>query len=72
VTINGTSNSSFTGTILAPKSHCELNGTGLGDGFKSQIICDTIDVTGTADLKLVYDSEENYQPRVPATVELTQ
>ncbi len=72
VRINGSSDSSFTGTVLAPKAHCQLNGTGNGDGFNSQIICDTIDVTGTADLELTYDASENYQPLVPATVELTQ
>lgn len=72
VRINGSSDSGFTGTILAPKAHCQLNGTGNGDGFNSQIICDTIDVTGTADLELTYDASENYQPLVPATVELTQ
>jgi len=53
--LSGNSGSTFTGTILAPTSHVELHGTGGTIGLHSNIIADTIDVTGTGDIDITYD-----------------
>jgi hypothetical protein len=53
--LSGNSGSTFTGTILAPASHVELHGTGGTIGMHSNIIADTIDITGDGTLDLTYE-----------------
>lgn len=71
-TINGNSGSYFTGTMFFPSAEVQINGTGAADGFHSQVIGDTVDMSGTADLNIVYNEGENYTVRDPAQVELAQ
>jgi hypothetical protein len=72
VTLNGTSSSYIQGTIFVPGAEVQLNGTGGADGFHSQIIGNRVDLSGTADLHVVYDSAENFVLREPGKVELTE
>ncbi len=58
--INGNSDSEFTGTIYCPESDLTLNGTGDTYGYHSQIIGRTVELGGTAYLKINYNSDENY------------
>jgi hypothetical protein len=55
--LSGNSGSTFTGTILAPASHVELHGTGGTIGLYSNIIADTIDVSGTGDIDIIYNED---------------
>ena len=71
-TINGDSGSSFTGTMFIPEAEVQINGTGGADGFHSQVIGKTVDMSGTSDLNIVYNEDENYSLREPAQVELTE
>lgn len=71
-TINGNSGSSFTGTMFFPGAEVQINGTGGANGFHSQVIGDTVDMSGTADLDIIYDPDENYTLRRPPQVELTE
>ena len=71
-TINGDSGSTFTGTMYFPGAEVQINGTGSTDGFHSQVIGDTVDMSGTADMSIIYNEDENYQVRDPAQVELTE
>lgn len=71
-TINGSSGSHFTGSMYFPSAEVQINGTGAADGFHSQVIGDTVDMSGTADIGIIYDQDENYQVRKPAQVELTE
>lgn len=71
-TINGDSNSSFTGTIFIPGAEVQVNGTGGADGFHSQIVGYKVDLSGTADMKIVYQPEEQYVIREPGKVDLTE
>jgi hypothetical protein len=71
-TINGDSGSHFTGTMFFPSAEVQINGTGAADGFHSQVVGDKVDMSGTADLNILYDPDENYNVRKPAQVELTQ
>jgi Flp pilus assembly protein TadG len=72
ITINGSNQSAWTGMILSPGSNCKLNGSGAPDGLNSQIICDTIDVSGSAAVKIHYSDSQNYDGTVPPQIELTQ
>lgn len=68
--INGNSDSSFVGTILAPASDIQINGTAGTEGYHSQIIGYTIDLIGTADLLVEYDQSENVIVTFPPAIEL--
>jgi hypothetical protein len=69
VQINGTSDSVFTGLILAPRSEIELNGTG-GNSYVGQVVGWNVLVGGTADLFLVYNPEDVYN--TPTSIELAK
>ncbi len=76
IDLGGTSGSSYAGTIYAPgprdanKQKCTFSGTSGTVAVKSNIICDTIEVTGTANVEIHYKASQNYQ--VPPMIELSQ
>jgi hypothetical protein len=70
VTMNGTANTTYIGSILAPSSEITLNGTLDGDAFHSSVIGRTIKLTGTGFFNVYYDSEKNYW--FPPQIELTK
>lgn len=71
-TINGDSNSHFFGTMYLPGAEVQINGTGAADGFHSQVIGNTVDMSGTSTLNILYEGGENYKKRDPGQVELTE
>ncbi len=71
-TINGDSGSHFTGTMFFPSAEVQINGTGASDGFHSQVIGYKVDMSGTSDLNIFYDADENYIVREPPKVDLTE
>ena len=71
ITLNGNSESGFTGTILAPAADISIDGTG-GSGLHGQIIGYTVDLSGTSETSIVYDNDENWDAPVPPKIELTQ
>jgi hypothetical protein len=71
ITINGNSESSFKGTILAPCSDVSIEGTG-GSGLQGQIIGYTVDLAGTSNTTIIYNEAQNWQAPVPPKIELTQ
>jgi hypothetical protein len=71
ILINGNSGSSFTGTILAPAADVTINGTG-GTGLHGQIIGYTVDLSGTSDTSIVYNNSENWNPLIPAQIQIAQ
>jgi hypothetical protein len=72
VLINGNSGSEFTGTILAPSSLITMKGSSGGTAVNSQIIGYSIDMAGTGNLTITYNSEENAQFNAPPSMELVQ
>jgi len=72
VIINGNSDSSFVGTFLAPASDIQVNGTAGTEGYHSQIIGYTIDLIGTADMRIEYDQNENLIVPYPPRLELVE
>ncbi|HEX9675184.1 MAG TPA: Tad domain-containing protein [Anaerolineales bacterium] len=69
VKITGNSGSTYTGTIYAINSDCTVNGTGDSIGLlSSQIVCDTIKITGTALVNIDYAEDEAYS--LPPAIDL--
>ena len=71
ITINGNSSSSFTGTIFAPAADIVISGTGSG-GLHGQVIGYTVDLSGTSDTSIIYDNSENWNPLIPAQLQVAQ
>ncbi len=71
-TINGSSGSSFYGTMFFPDAEAQINGTGGTTGFHSQVVADKVDMSGTSEMVIHYDPTENYMVREPARVDLTE
>jgi len=70
ITINGNSESTFAGTILAPASPIDLNGTGSADGFHCQLVGYTVDLSGGTDMTIRYNDSENWDAPTPPSIEL--
>jgi hypothetical protein len=73
--LEGTSDSSFVGTIYAPDGDIELAGTGDADSggddpvqFHTQLIGQNVSITGNVDLDINFQASEN--ATVPAKLEL--
>ncbi len=71
ITINGNSNTTITGTILAPCSHIQVNGTG-DSGINGQIIGYTIDLGGNEASIIHYDDELNFDSLTQPKLEFKQ
>lgn len=72
VTINGTNDSTFTGSILAPSAPIRLLGTGAVDGFNSQVIGYTVEWGGTSDGIVRYNDSLNFDSATFPSVGLAQ
>ena len=59
VTISGNNGSIFTGTILAPSSHCTLDGSGNTFSLDTQIICHDVTITGGGFMNITYNQANN-------------
>jgi hypothetical protein len=70
--LNGNSDSSFTGSILAPSSDVQINGTSNNDTYNTQIIGYTIDLIGTSDSTIRYDNNQNYDATIPPMIEIVR
>ena len=68
ITLDASTSSSFTGTILAPSSTITLNGGSSADVIKSQIIGYKFQVNSP--LTVSYNAGQNYGTPTTATVEL--
>ena len=58
VTITGSNDSTFTGTILAPTSHITLDGSGNAFDLHTQIIGYNTTITGGGNINITYDPDE--------------
>ena len=71
VKLTGTTGTTYTGTFYAPSSDCTVNGTGDDIGLlRTQIMCNTIKITGTAQLTIEYDEAEVYS--LPPAIDLAR
>jgi hypothetical protein len=72
IALNGNTESSFRGTILAPGGDIRLNGMDSSSGFHSQIIGYTIEVDGQDNIVIKYKDEDNYDAYKMPEVLLSQ
>jgi hypothetical protein len=70
IVINGSADSAFAGTILAPASDIQVNGSGGADGFHCQFIGYTVDISGGAAMNIQYNNSENWDAPTPPSIEL--
>ncbi len=61
VHLTGASGSSYTGTIYAIGSHCTVQGSGGVLALNTQMICDTVRITGGGNLSIDYNPARNYK-----------
>jgi Flp pilus assembly protein TadG len=72
VSINGGGDSKIVGTILAPSSQCNVLGGGGQEGLQTQLTCNEIKLGGGGNVTIVYNSELQYHPPIPPSIELTK
>jgi hypothetical protein len=71
VKLTGNTGTTYTGTIYAATSDCTVNGTGDNIGLLStQIICNTIKITGTAEVNIEYNQAKAYA--LPPAIDLAR
>lgn len=76
IDLGGNSGTMYAGTIYAPgtrsssKPKCTFGGNSGTLGYNANIICDTIQVHGNANLVIQYKAEQNY--RLPPMIELSE
>jgi len=68
--LNGNGDSTYMGTIFNYNGECTLSGTGDAVAFNTQLVCDKIELSGTADLDITYNPEEQYLP--PTNIDLME
>jgi hypothetical protein len=71
ITLTGGSGTTYTGTVIALTSDCTVNGTGGSIGLlSSQLICDTVKITGTAEVNIEFNESETYS--LPPAIDLAK
>jgi len=70
VNITGNTGTTYSGTIYAKSSACDLSGTADTIVISSQVICDTVKLSGDAALTVNYDQGDNYM--LKPTIDLVQ
>ena len=72
IILNGDANSQYTGTILAPASQIQINGTNSNYGYHCQIIGFQIDLSGTGYDLIDYQDNQNFDITVPPSIDLVR
>jgi hypothetical protein len=71
VKLTGATGTTYTGTFYAVNSDCTISGTGDNIGLLStQIICDTVKITGTAQVNIEYNQAKAYS--LPPAIDLAR
>jgi hypothetical protein len=71
VKLTGATGTTYTGTFYAVNSDCTISGTGDDIGLLStQIICDTVKITGTAQVNIEYNQAKAYS--LPPAIDLAR
>jgi len=74
IIMNGSSNVTLVGTLLAQNAPCDFVGSGQIQKVELQMICYTWQMNGSADVQIMYSASTLYSPStlVPPTIELLQ
>mgnify|MGYP000340451207 FL=1 len=68
--INGNTDSYLEGTIFVPDADCTFSGTEETVSQDIQVICNTIAVSGTSELRINYNDDNKYIP--PFIIDLVE
>ncbi len=71
ITLNGNSDSTIVGTILAPCAQINIDGTG-DSGIEGQIIGYKVDLSGASATSIHYNDERNYEALIQPYIEVNQ
>ena len=72
VTITGNSGSNYTGTVLAPASHCVLDGSSSTFSLDTQLICYDTTITGGGHIDITYNAANNAITTIDPTIQLSK
>jgi Flp pilus assembly protein TadG len=72
IIFNGNAESTISGTVFAPASDIQINGTGSTQSYHSQFIGYTIDLIGDAAATINYETENKFFFPPPVGIQLTQ
>ena len=74
MTLNGSANVTLVGTMLAQNTPCDFLGSGQIQKVELQMICYTWQMSGSADVQIMYNANNLYSPSnvVLPTIELLQ
>ena len=72
ITITGNNGSVYTGTVLAPASHCTLDGSGNTFSLDTQLICFDTTITGGGYIDITYTDDNNAVATTKPTIQLEQ
>jgi Flp pilus assembly protein TadG len=72
VLLNGNSNSSLVGSVIAPSSTISLKGNSNSAGYDSQLVGWKIDIEGTANTIIKFNPAHQYKPPANPTIQLTK
>ena len=59
--LSGGTDSTYTGTVYAPGMRCDMHGGGAAIAFNTQLICDTVLITGNGDISINFDPARLYK-----------
>ncbi|MFT3895220.1 MAG: pilus assembly protein TadG-related protein [Anaerolineales bacterium] len=72
ITITGNSGSIYTGTVLAPASHCTLDGSGNTFSLDTQLICYDTTITGAGYIDITHTDANNAVTTTKPTIKMEQ
>lgn len=72
IKVNGNSSSTYTGSIIGVASDVTINGDSKSAGFNVQVLADTIKLTGGANITIIYNPDQLYNPPQYPTIELSK
>lgn len=72
VNITGNNGSTYTGTILAPTSHCTVSGSGNTIGLDTQVICYDSTIAGGGYIDITYNAANNAVTTTKPTIKMDQ
>lgn len=72
ITITGNNGSIYTGTVLAPASHCTLDGSGNAFSLDTQLICYDTTITGSGYIDITHTDANNAVAITKPTIKMEQ
>ena len=72
IILNGNAESTISGTVFAPASDIQINGTGSTQSYQSQFIGYTVDLIGDAEATVNYDAQGKYSFPPPTIIQFVK